>query len=397
MPGRSSWGIALAACGHLIIELQSGFLPVLYPELIQRLGLSFTQVGVVAFALGAAVTLPQPLFGYLSDRWSPATVILIAPLWIGAFMGLVGLVKGYWMLLPLVVAGGVGSAAFHPAGSIAATLALQARDGGISGQRRGTAMSIFSVGGNVGAALSPVLVALAVTAMASRATLLVAVLGIPAALWLRWCARQAPEAVRRPVAKPTGAGLRRGIPIAVLVIVLVAMSRAWFQMSLVTYLPTWVTTSGGSTADGAALLFALSGSVGVGSLAGGWISDRVGRWQVVLVALAVLGPAHLLFLQSAGLAQAGLAVLMGILLGTTFPVAIVLAQEEWPGQLGLASGMVMGLGWLPAGIGASLTGVLADRIGLQPALSLVAIAPVVGAVGLTVFLLTKRGTRQPAT
>ena len=383
--------------GHLTIELQGNFLPVLYPHLIETMGLSFAQIGVAAFALGAAVTLPQPLFGYLSHRWAPATTIVVAPLWIGLFMGLVGLAPSYVALLALVVLGGLGSAVFHPAGSITASLAsADSTDSTDSsgpdhpGRRRGAAMSLFSVGGNLGAALSPLLVAAAVAIWSPRATLSMVVLGIPAAAALHQFAIRGPLQVRRPLPSSGPAGGGRGIPVAVLVIMLVTMTRAWFQMSLITYLPTWVQSAGGSAADGAAMLFALAGPIGAGSLAGGWLSDRFGRWQVLLVALLLLAPAHLGFIYATGLPRILLAAVTGVLLGTTFPVAIVLAQEAWPQQIGLASGLVMGLGWLPGGLGASFTGVLADRIGLTAALSWVGVAPVVGAAALAVFLLGRR-------
>ncbi len=42
--------IALTALGHFALELAHGFLPVVYPLLQERMGLSYTQIGLVALA-----------------------------------------------------------------------------------------------------------------------------------------------------------------------------------------------------------------------------------------------------------------------------------------------------------------------------------------------------------
>jgi hypothetical protein len=74
----------------------------------------------------------------------------------------------------------------------------------------------------------------------------------------------------------------------------------------------------------------------------------------------------------------GLVVVIGVLLGATFPISIVMAQETWPSGMGVASGLVMGLGWLPAGIGASVTGAIADRASLEVGLRTLVIPALVG-------------------
>ncbi len=50
----------------------------------------------------------------------------------------------------------------------------------------------------------------------------------------------------------------------------------------------------------------------------------------------------------------------------------------------------MGLGWWPGGLGASVTGLLADRIGLDAALRWLLVAPVLGALCMAVFAVAQR-------
>ena len=113
-------------------------------------GLYLAKTLCLAMVAAVGSSLAQPIFGFLSDRWGTPRMIVFSIAWLGLLMGLVGFAWNYWSVVLVVGLGALGSAAFHPAG---ATLAST---GG--GKRRGAAMSIFSVSGNLGTALSPLLV-----------------------------------------------------------------------------------------------------------------------------------------------------------------------------------------------------------------------------------------------
>jgi cyanate permease len=107
-----------------------------------------------------------------------------------------------------------------------------------------------------------------------------------------------------------------------------------------------------------------------------------------------------LFVSATGAVQWLLIAAMGVLLGATFPVSIVLAQETWPAGVGIASGLVMGVGWLPGGIGASVTGAIADRVSLEWGLRALVVPPVVGLACILCYAATRRywvkEQREPA-
>jgi FSR family fosmidomycin resistance protein-like MFS transporter len=363
----------LTALGHLTIELSSNYLPVLYPLLIAALRLSYSQVGSIALVAGVSTSLTQPLFGWVSDRWHPHVIIVASVFWNGLLMALVGFSASYFSLILLVALGALGSAAFHPSG---ATLASA---GG--GSRRGAAVSVFSVGGNLGAALSPLWITLGLGWLGVRGTALL----IPVALGMGlFLLRHMPSLahnderhVTREQQSPAEWSRR------VLVLIVMAMAfRAWFQVSLTTYLPTWAETQGHSLAAGGRMLFVLLACVGVGSLLGGALSDRIGRWQVLVLSLTLLGPVEWAFLTIPLTLQPALLAGVGILLGATFPVSIVLAQEAWPGAKGIASGLVIGLPWVGGGIGASLTGFIADHYSLTTGLQWLILPAVLAAASM---------------
>src|SRR5690349_6465653 len=161
-------GLATLACGHAAADLCQGSIPALIPFLIAQRGYSFSAAGALLLVVTVGSSIIQPLFGAISDRlqlsWLlPAGVALSAVGIAGA-----GLATSFALTCTLVGLGGIGVAAYHPEGARWANYA--------SGDRRGTGMSLFSVGGNAGFALAPILVTPAVLAVGLKGTALVALI-----------------------------------------------------------------------------------------------------------------------------------------------------------------------------------------------------------------------------
>lgn len=397
--------VALGAVGHLLLEITNNFLPITYPLLMPLLGLSFTQVGLIALAHSACGSLPQPWLGVLAQRWGPERIIVASLAWSGLFMGFIGLADSFWLALVLAGLGGIGGSAFHPAGSMSVARAAAGPDGR---QRRGAAMSLFSVGGNLGSALSPALMAVALGLFGLPGTGAAVVVGLGSAL-LVWRLLAPGALAPRPLAADGAAAdsalprsdsspparpraKRRVHPVTPLaLIVLFAMSRSWFQLSITSFLPTWTAESPGSTAWPLVLFM---GSVGAGSLSGGRLSDRIGRTHTLLGATLLTIPAHLTFIHAPPAVQLAAVAVLGAALGATLPVAIVMAQERRPHATGVAAGLVIGLGGLPAGIGASVTGLLADAFSLDAALQWTVLALALGALAVIALALLEQDPKR---
>src|SRR2546422_11771367 len=137
--------IALLALGHFVIDVNQGALPAVLPFLKQWHGLTYAQVALIVLAGNLTSSIIQPLFGYLSDqiarRWILPTSVFLS----GVGLALMGVAPGYLTVLGLVLVMGMGVAAWHPEGYKTAT--------GVAGARKATALSWFSLGGNVGLAL----------------------------------------------------------------------------------------------------------------------------------------------------------------------------------------------------------------------------------------------------
>ncbi len=146
------------------------------------------------------------------------------------------------------------------------------------------------------------------------------------------------------------------------------MSRSWTVNVFQAFTPTWYEQLGygpefyGPLATTLVLASAV-GTVGCGSLA-----DRFGRRTVILATLVLSVPAILLYTMFPGPWAFGSAILIGVLAASTAPLMLLMAQQLMAARAGLASGLVMGLGFVTGAIGIPLNGAIADSIGLQRSL-----------------------------
>jgi FSR family fosmidomycin resistance protein-like MFS transporter len=164
--------MAMLAFGHLCSDATQVAVPSLLPFLVREQGISYAAAGTLVLASTVASAVVQPLFGHLSDRRSFAALMPLGLLLGAAGIALVGVVPTYPLVLLAVVLSGLGVAGFHPEATRFANL--------VSGDRRATGMSFFSVGGNAGFALGPLLLTPLVLVFGLPGTLLFAVL--PAAM-----------------------------------------------------------------------------------------------------------------------------------------------------------------------------------------------------------------------
>ncbi len=373
--------IGLLALGHFVIDVTQGSLPAVLPFVRQMHALSYAQVAMIVLAGNITSSIIQPLFGYLSDQIARRWILPMSVFVAGAGMGLIGLTTGYGGVLALVVVMGLGVAAWHPEGYRTATV--------VAGDRKATALSWFSLGGNVGIAVGPPLMTFLIVAFGAPGTL---GLLVPAALVgglllaaLPMLGREvtAPRVTR---ARATGANMPR----AMALLILVVSVRAWASLGFTTFVPFYyVDTLGADPRLVGVLLFVFLGSGALGTVIAGPIADRVGaRTFMQWVLLAAL-PFGVLFLLSSGPLAFVMLGLFGGVLTSSFSVSIVLGQAYLPRNAGMASGLIVGFAIGLGGAGVTALGWVADRWGVPVALWISALTPLV-AFALTRLLPAPR-------
>jgi len=362
----------LLSVGHVVNDMNQGAVPALVPFLVIQRGLSFTAAAGLVVAAMVLSSLVQPLLGHISDR-RPLPWLMPLGVFLGGLgIALIGIAPSYGGLILAMLLSGVGVAIFHPEAARFANY--------VSGTHRATGMSVFAVGGNTGFALGPVLVTTLVLTWGIGGTLgiLIPASSMAVALLLavphmRTVRREAAVSSRETMMVPPAWG-----PFIRLAGMIILRSAIYF--GLTTFVPLYyVQVFQQSTADGNTALSVMLLTGAVGTLVGGRLADRYGR-RVVLVGSFALLPLVMLGFMLAGPAWAYLFLaFMGAMTIANFSVAVVLGQEYLPNNIGIASGVTLGLAIGLGGVGVPLLGLLADRYGLGTAFATMAALSMVAA------------------
>jgi FSR family fosmidomycin resistance protein-like MFS transporter len=372
--------MAALSSGHCATDFAGGALPALLPFFVDKFDLSYTLAAAAMLASAISSSIVQPFFGFWSDRRGAIWLLPAGVLLAGAGMAVAAVAPTYWLVLLFVVVSGLGTAAFHPEGSKFAAFA--------GGRRRASAMSLFSIGGNVGYALGPTIATPLVLAFGLAGGLFLAIPAVVVALALL---RLAP--FLRSLAPAVGSRVESSEPdrigaLLLLLGVIAFRSVAWF--GLITFVPLWEVSLGHSKAYGNHLLSLMLLAGGIGTLAAGPLADRFGRRPVLLVSTAATVPLILVFIGIGGVPGAIALAGVGIAVIGTFGVTMVMSQEYLPRRIGMASGLSIGLSIGLGGVGAIALGAVADSIDLRAALYVAA-----AAAGAALILAALLPSAQP--
>jgi FSR family fosmidomycin resistance protein-like MFS transporter len=147
--------LSLLSLGHMVTDISQGALPVLLPFIKEALQISYTKSGLILLFANFTSSIIQPAFGHLADRYSQGWFLPGGIFLASIALSLTGFAWSSEVLLLLVVLSGMGVAIFHPEGYRTAHF--------FTGQKKATGMAIFSVGGNLGFSLGPIMVTYLVT------------------------------------------------------------------------------------------------------------------------------------------------------------------------------------------------------------------------------------------
>ncbi len=383
--GKAVISILVMVClGHLFNDMFQAVIPAIYPMLKEAMGLSFLQIGAITLTNNITASLFQPLVGYFSDKHPRPYGLAVGMCFTLLGLLLLSAADSFVLVLAAVALVGVGSSVLHPESSKVARLA--------SGGAKGMAQSVFQVGGNIGRAFSPVVVALIIVPygqgairwlclMAVAAVILLAVIG-------RWYRGQIAlyGYGRSGQSIDNRNRLPRGQIITALLVLLVLMfSKDFYITNIHSYLTFYLISKFGiSIAASQYCLFAFLVASAAGLIAGGTLGDRWGRKYVIWVSILGAAPFALLLPYCGLVVTVVLAMLVGMIMSSAMSAILVYATELLPGNIGMVSGAFFGLSFGLGGIGSALFGWLADVSSIQYVFQLTAFLPLLGAV--TYFL-----------
>lgn len=364
--------LVLLSLGHLSTDIYQGALPAILPFLKAKLSLSYSMAGLIMLASNFASSVIQPLFGFISDREEKPLLLPLGCIVAGIGISLLSLPSSYVAVLALVMVSGLGVASYHPEGFKTAYY--------FTGQKAATGMSIFSVGGNLGFALGPVFSIYLIKhfGLSSLPAMIIPSLFFLTAVFFFWKTLIIPKMERRPI-KEGSREIRKEAAFSMLLLVLTVIMRSWTHAGLTTYIPFYYIDylKGDPIYAGKLVSVFLLGGV-VGTLLGSPLADRWGHKPYLVFSLASTSLLLPLIFAVKGYLLFLVLGTIGMVLISSFTVTIVMAQKILPGNLGIASGLMVGFAIGTGGVGVTILGIFADHYGVPAALKSITILPVIG-------------------
>ena len=366
--------LVILSIGHMVTDIYQGALPTILPFLKDKLAFSYTMAGVIVLASNFTSSIIQPLFGYVSDRKEKPLLLPLGCLAAGVCLSFLSVPSNLALVLLLVIISGLGVASFHPEGYKTASY--------FTGDKSATGMSIFSVGGNLGFALGPIISLAIITYLGFDFLPIMAILPVLYVLLLSFTWNSLAKEKLVPVSEEGASNdTPRSAYVALILIVGTVVIRSWIQMGLMTYIPFYYIDylKGDPLYAGTLVsVFLLAGVLG--TLGGAPLADRWGHKEYLVATMALIALLLPLIFVTHGVAlMATLAGIGGILI-STWTVTIVMAQKLLPRSRGIASGLMVGFAIGTGGLGVTILGLIADNFGVPVALKSIVALPLVGLI-----------------
>jgi len=388
--------IFVITLGHTMTHWYPATFYLLLPLIGKELGLSYGAIGAIMtcqYLVGAISNVPGGLaVDFVSRKTMP---MAISMLWVGVPYLLMGLTHTYWLLLVCSALVGVGNNLWHPA---AIPLLAQRFP-----ERRGLAVALHGMGGNLGDAIAPFASGALLTILSWREVVIVNVIPglLLAALILVYVnrtteqSRDMAEKSERMRAADVLSALRTMFTSRTVLMVSASSAfRLMTQAGLLTFLPVFLATQMGySPIWIGACMLALQTAGFVAAPIAGHLSDRMGRRRIVMSSMAMTG---LVLLLMATIGRSTAFVLFISVLGF-FLFAIRAVMQAWildatPKSMGGTSiGILFGTQAIGAAVGPALGGIFADHYGLMATFYFLAITIVIA--NLFIFFTPVSETR----
>ncbi len=380
--------LVTAALGHFSVDLFAGVLPVLMAQLSVSFGLSNKEVGFAVVAYTLTSSLSQPLFGYLGDRLGGRLVASGGLTWIAVWMAVAGFAPSYYLLVTSLLLAGLGSGAFHPQGAVYAARKA----------KKGSGLSIFFVGGQLGFAVSPLLGSMLFASVGPSGIVFLSVFGLAVAfgIWRFFPSYGTTRSQGAATMTRASFHLLSQVPVIAFLGLIVSQGlRSGVSDSYATYLPKLYLDRGLTPTQYGLIASTFLAGSSLGGLLGGFLADRWNKKWIISGSMILAVPIMYAFIHTGSDLRLALALLTGTVLSVPFTSVMLIAQELMPHYPSFISGVTLSFLFACGALSTSLVGVLADTYGLPNILSLAALVLGIGFIFSLLIPSSMGVSREP--
>jgi MFS family permease len=285
--------VVLFAFAHFAHHLVTALPVPLLPFIRSEFDLDYTKAALVVSAFSVPYGFSQLPGGWLADRFGARRLILIGISGVALAGLVVGLSTSYTMLLVVLFVMGALGGGYHPSAPAAIAQVTEPR-------HRGRALGFHMIGGSASFFLAPLAAGAIAAVWGWRApfiALAVPAIGYGVVFYVLLGRRQRAARELSPCAPAARAASGPDTPDKidwtrmVTFLILASVSSA-FVLAVIAFIPLYIVdVHGYAERDGAAAV-ALFYSTGLwAAVAGGYLSDRIGRVRVVVLFGILAGPA----------------------------------------------------------------------------------------------------------
>ena len=366
---------------HMVTDTYACFIVGLIPIITARLELSLFLVSILTAVNFMSSSLTQPAYGYFSDKYGTKYFLIIGQLVASIFISMVGVLPSYWHILVFLFLGNLGVAAIHPPTAASASH--------FGGSRKGLSNSIISLGGILGFSVGSLFIVFIINKIGLNFVPLAAMPGIILSMVL---IRFAPFMHVKKIKKaPVGflkrfKSIKKSKLVLLSLMLFTAYSREIAVQSMFTFMPLYFTGKGVELINFGYIILAFLVIGGIGGLFAGYYSDRI-RKRTAVIQAALITSVPLFYMMFK--VQLNMSIFLFIAAGffaiSTLPLCIRVVQDIFPGNVSLASSLIIGVSTGTAAATLMLIGKVADNIGMIKTINYVLIMPVLAVLLLFLF------------
>ena len=351
--------VAALSIGHLSHDIYSAFFSPLLPLLINRLGISISMAGILDF-VRKSPALINPLVGYIVDRGAFRYFVILTPAVTAAAMSLIGSARNITVLIFLLFTAGLSSVFFHvPTPVIIKT---------VSGDKIGTGMSFYMLGGEFSRTLGPLIITAAVSLWGMEGTWRLMPLGFVCSAVLFFKLRNIRIRRENISRRIDGVNIKKSFKRHFKLFFVVAMFllfRTAMKSAFTIYLPTYLTYKGSSLWSANISLSVLQFSGAAGVLCAGTISDRIGRKNTLLISSVMTPVLMWVFITADPRYSIPVLAAAGFFLFAPGPVILAVVQDNDSDRPALINSIYMTVSFFVTSLAIYLAGLSADLAGFD--------------------------------